>query len=120
MKKKYAVWILGGIFIIILYGIVDPDKFVFPKCPFRVLTGLLCPGCGSQRAMHQVLHGHFLSSMKLNPLFLPGIVYAFVGAIISNFFPGTWPEVRHSFYGLKAAYLALIIVLVFWVGRNIF
>ncbi len=46
-----------------LAGIVlfcfDPERCGFyPICIFHQSTGLLCPGCGSLRAMHQLLHGH--------------------------------------------------------------
>ncbi|MEO6131397.1 MAG: DUF2752 domain-containing protein [Saprospiraceae bacterium] len=116
---KRAGWFISGILIIILYGSFNPDQYFFPKCPFHWMTGWLCPGCGSQRALYQVLHGHFMSAMKLNLLFLPGILYALTGSVISFFFPEFWPHVRRSFYGLKAAYIALVIILVFWLGRNI-
>ncbi|PYV86056.1 MAG: hypothetical protein DMG90_22080 [Acidobacteria bacterium] len=29
---------------------------IFPPCPFLWLTGFYCPGCGSLRALHQLLH----------------------------------------------------------------
>src|SRR5690349_2777045 len=100
--------------IIVLYGIFDPDHFLFPKCPFHSLTGLLCPGCGSQRALHQILHGHIGASFKLNPLFLPGIVYACLGIVSSSFFPASWPNVRQKFYGMNACYISLMVIVVFW------
>ena len=31
----------------------------FLPCPFHWLTNLYCPGCGAQRAMHDLLHGRF-------------------------------------------------------------
>jgi hypothetical protein len=105
--------------IIVLYGIFDPDHFLFPKCPFHSLTGWLCPGCGSQRALHQILHAQFRASFKLNPLFLPGMAYAGLGIISSCFFSGSWPNIRQKFYGLKACYISLIVIVVFWVVRNI-
>jgi hypothetical protein len=40
----------------------------FPPCPFRWATGLLCPGCGTLRAIHQILHGHFAAALALNPM----------------------------------------------------
>lgn len=40
-----------------LYFIFDPAVTRWaPKCMFRVLTGYDCPGCGSQRALHALLH----------------------------------------------------------------
>lgn len=41
---------------------------VFPKCLFHALTGLYCPGCGTLRAMHLILHGHLTESIQMNPL----------------------------------------------------
>ena len=41
---------------------------LFPPCPVRYLTGWYCPGCGSLRAIHQLLEGDFLTALALNPL----------------------------------------------------
>jgi len=60
----------------------SPANQWFPKCPFRLLTGWQCPGCGSTRALYQLLHLHPLAAFKLNPLMvltLPFIVYGFLG-----------------------------------------
>jgi len=114
-----VLWFVGGIIIIVLYGLVNPDQYPFPLCPFHTLTGWLCPGCGSQRAMHQLLHGNFGASLKLNPLFLPGITYALAGYVSAFFSPTSWPYVRQTFYGLKAAYVSLFVILLFWIGRNL-
>src|SRR2546421_11472933 len=36
----------------------EPTQHAFyPICAFHRTTGLLCPGCGSLRALHQLLHG---------------------------------------------------------------
>ncbi|HOP80857.1 MAG TPA: DUF2752 domain-containing protein, partial [Armatimonadota bacterium] len=51
---------------------------IYPPCPFNAITGLHCPGCGSLRAAHQLLHGNLIAALDLNPLFvlsLPFIVY---------------------------------------------
>ncbi|MBL7956649.1 MAG: DUF2752 domain-containing protein [Flavobacteriales bacterium] len=35
----------------------DPETHdSFLSCPFEALTGLLCPGCGAQRSVHDLLH----------------------------------------------------------------
>jgi hypothetical protein len=53
----------------------------FPACPFHRLTGLYCPGCGSLRGIHLLLHGDFLGAMKMNSLmvlslpFLVGLAF---------------------------------------------
>lgn len=42
----------------------------YPACLFHKLTGLLCPGCGSLRAAHQLLHGNLIAAFHFNPLFV--------------------------------------------------
>ena len=39
----------------------------FPPCTFRMLTGLLCPGCGNTHAVLCLLHGDLLLSLAYNP-----------------------------------------------------
>ncbi|MGA8330876.1 MAG: DUF2752 domain-containing protein [Mycobacterium sp.] len=50
----------------------DPDSF-FPVCPFRLLTGWNCPGCGGLRMVHDVLHGSLAAAVADNVLLLVGI-----------------------------------------------
>jgi hypothetical protein len=40
-------------------GLADPHRpgFLFPECPFKMLTGLNCPACGGLRMTHDLLHG---------------------------------------------------------------
>ena len=56
-------------------GLVDPHKpdSFFPLCPFRLLTGLNCPGCGALRMTHDVLHGDLVAAINDNVLLLVGI-----------------------------------------------
>ncbi|WP_179166375.1 DUF2752 domain-containing protein [Streptomyces sp. CB03238] len=37
----------------------DPHQpgHVLPRCPFRVVTGLLCPACGGTRMAYDLMHG---------------------------------------------------------------
>ena len=49
----------------------DPTRYHFyPLCLFHSVTGLLCPGCGSLRALHQLSRGHVGTAFHLNPLLL--------------------------------------------------
>jgi len=59
---------------------VDPQTVDWlPKCPFNVLTGWHCPGCGSTRAAHALLHGDVAAALAKNPLLVIG---APVGLIV--------------------------------------
>ncbi|MBP7408866.1 MAG: DUF2752 domain-containing protein [Flavobacteriales bacterium] len=45
----------------------DPEQGRhYLPCPFRWLTGWLCPGCGSQRAMHDLFHGRLCEALGHN------------------------------------------------------
>jgi len=52
-----------------LLTIADPATSpIFPPCPWRAATGWLCPGCGSARALHALLHGSVTDALRLNGL----------------------------------------------------
>jgi len=38
-----------------------------PLCPFKMLTGLPCPGCGLTHAFCDISHGHLKLAWQANP-----------------------------------------------------
>jgi hypothetical protein len=60
---------------------VDPSKVpIYPVCFFHRTTGFNCPGCGSLRAMHALLHGHFLTALHFNAFLVLSLpLFAWVG-----------------------------------------
>ena len=99
--------------------IFEPGKSgFFPACPFRLLTGLNCPGCGSTRALHRLVHGDVIGAFKFNALMmvvLPFLLYSLarytIGAIRGR------PLPRHY---LAPAYMWMLLAVIvgFWVVRN--
>src|SRR5216110_856326 len=90
----------------------------FPKCPFRALTGLQCPGCGSTRACYQLMHLHPIAAFKLNPLMmltLPFILYGLAGFTKSAV---TGKPQRRIFIPSIYLWAWLAVVIFFWVFRN--
>jgi hypothetical protein len=60
----------------------NPAQFGFyPTCTFYKTTGLLCPGCGTLRAMHQLLHGHIPAAFRFNALFVSLLPFVILGCI---------------------------------------
>lgn len=104
-----------------VYFLFDPSSFsFFPECPFYLLTGLYCPGCGSQRAFHALLHGHLAEAAGFNLLAvaaLPLIGYSAVVFTANYFFKRHWAQAL--FYSTRFARLVLVLVLLFWVLRNL-
>jgi len=71
----YLVISLAGIVGIGLLYFFNPSvSVIFPPCPTEALTHYYCPGCGSLRAMHALLHGDIKEAFSQNlmaVIFLP-------------------------------------------------
>ena len=120
--KTFKVVSLTSLIIlaaIILYYFNPAGSQLYPPSPFRALTGLYCPGCGSLRAIHQLLHGHLLAAIDLNPLMVlaaPYLIYSFISYTSPVILERKIPQVY-----VKPAliWLFLKVVLAYWVLRNI-
>ena len=74
MKLKHIGMLLLVIILVFLYFFVNPNKVNYlPKCPLYVSTGIYCPGCGSQRATHNLLNFNFLGVLNQNVLYIFGL-----------------------------------------------
>ncbi|WP_158011053.1 DUF2752 domain-containing protein [Hymenobacter lapidarius] len=80
-KLRWLGILGGGLGLAVLYFTLDPALFPFPRCPFLLLTGLYCPGCGSQRAFHALLHGELGRAAGLNLLAVLSLPLLLVGAV---------------------------------------
>ena len=76
-RTRYAVAgtgvaLVGGLAYI---GLADPHRpgFLYPGCPFKMLTGWNCPGCGGLRMTHDVLHGDLSAAIVDNVFLLFGL-----------------------------------------------
>jgi len=123
--RRKATWIAASAVMFglaFVYKSFNPGDYeAYPRCPFLQLTGLTCPGCGSQRAIHHLLNLELSSAFRQNQLMLLSIPYLILGATFEfsksktlKFL--TW---RKRLFGPLATRIVLVIVLVFWIGRNI-
>mgnify|MGYP002635979074 CR=1 FL=1 len=80
-------------------------------CVFHALTGLHCPGCGGQRAVHHLLHGRFLLALRHNALmFLVGSMFAAEAIARTR---GAQPSVFESVWAARltvASFFAFVIL----------
>ncbi len=92
----------------------------FPRCPFFALTGLLCPGCGSQRAMSALLHGNITEAINYNVLLvisLPLIFYSSYITLLNTF--RAKQIIQQVFYSPVFVKIVFGVVVSFGVLRNI-
>ncbi len=54
--------------VLVLFRFNPSDSPFYPICQFHALTGLNCPGCGSLRALHELLHGNLAGAFRFNAL----------------------------------------------------
>ena len=98
---------------------VDPNSpgSLLPPCPFYALTGIWCPGCGSTRCLHALVHLDLPGAMAMNPLLvvsiLPMLVLALHGA-------GLWPAKLGGLVRLFARPIPwMVVIFVYWIARNL-
>ena len=114
------VILLAGIAVV--YKHLDPSVVpIFPRCPFRLLTGYLCPGCGSQRAIHHLLNLDLPGAWRMNPLLVIALPYLLLGLILKplSHHSARGARLLDQLYGYRASVVALVVIVLFWIGRNI-
>lgn len=74
-RRAQALLALGAFFLVlVVLAFFDPRTAWFaPRCPSRLVTGLFCPGCGTGRALHALVHGDLASAFRLNALALAAV-----------------------------------------------
>lgn len=122
--KKFLLFIFIAIpiaLIVFYYSFYDANTPYSIQCGLYRATGLLCPGCGGQRAFHHLLHGHILTALQYNAVFilgLPFLIYLYY--IIINVYIFNKKGYLNSFvFTGKFGYSILIIFSIFFILRNI-
>lgn len=123
VQKKITTVAIISIVIIIatVYFLFDPSQVgFFPPCPLSFLH-VKCPGCGSQRALHSLLHLDIAKAFSFNPLLVISIPYILLG-IYFEYLGGKvkFPEIRKKLFGKTAIIIAFVIIILYWIGRNVF
>jgi hypothetical protein len=111
--------LFGGFFILYFFYNPSENSFFIP-CPFHYITGLFCPGCGSQRAIHLLLHGDVIGAFKFNPLMvltMPILVYG-LGITTANWIFGTRYRFM-LFYSNLFVFGYFGIAILYWILRNL-
>src|SRR6266513_4699752 len=68
---KWAVAALAATVLFVILFFFSPSQYPFyPRCPLHAMTGLHCPGCGSLRAVHSLLHGDIGAALHFNALLI--------------------------------------------------
>ncbi len=103
-----------------IYFVFNPSKTaLFPQCPFLLLTGFRCPGCGSQRAIHSLLHLDVVQAFSYNALLvssIPIIVILIYAEMIRTKKPQLYRKIHRPMF----IWIYFGVVVAWGIGRNVF
>lgn len=79
-RVRAPVLLAAGVLALsLLLHLRDPHRSgSWGLCPWLVLTGTYCPGCGGLRAVNDLTHGHFAAAASSNLLFVGSLPLAAV------------------------------------------
>lgn len=125
MHKKQKI-VLSTILVLVISGLLalyffynPANNSFFPKCLFYKATNLHCPGCGTQRAIHNILQGNILAGLRHNILIALVILvlgYKTALYILKKLFKKEYNSLLNNSIVTKSV---LILVILFWILRNI-
>ena len=119
-RKKILILGLVSMGVIAYYFFLDPasSPHYFLKCPLYEVTGYQCPGCGSQRSFHELLHLNFAEAFHKNGLFVLAIPYALI-LTFTSFQKDKFQRLREVLLSPKFFLILVVIIILFGIFRNL-
>lgn len=111
---------VAGLLGATLLHFVDPNEpGNYPTCPWLLITGTFCPGCGTMRAIALLTHLDLTGAISMNPLLfvlIPYIAWAYGRWVFWSIRPPASPP-RMT----PPIYLNLMfgLIVLYWVVRNL-
>ena len=120
MKYK-SVLIVGLITAtaVVLFLFNPAVSSFYPTCPLNNYTGIFCPGCGTQRAAHEILNGNIAQAISFNALFTLSIPFAIYYTFIEFFNRIAKTNIKNIQLSNRNLIVLLLIALVFMILRNL-
>jgi Protein of unknown function (DUF2752) len=104
--------------VAVLYFFNPSQHGFYPICVFYKTTGLLCPGCGTLRAMHQLLHGHIEAAFRFNALIVSSLPLLALGFLQSARYRAL-NKPAMAWVRPNWLWALLVILIVFGILRNV-
>ncbi len=97
----------------VVYTFAPTAYGFYPRCVFKTLTGWDCPGCGSTRALHHLLHGRFEEAFLMNPMLF--VMMAVALFAVPSLIRGQPPRfLTRPWFG----WTAFVVLTSYWIVRN--
>ena len=119
-RSKTIIILIVLLVLGVVYFIYDPStSSLFPRCPVYALTGYPCAGCGSQRAIHALLHLDFAEAIRYNFLMvvsIPCIFVLLIASLLRTRFPKFYIRTHSSYVAITYG----VIIILWWILRSVF
>ncbi|WP_025143427.1 DUF2752 domain-containing protein [Pedobacter jeongneungensis] len=121
MKLLYILGSIVLLSLVVIYYKFNPEVYnFFPECPFHKYLHLDCPGCGSQRAIHALLHLNVQKAMGYNLLLVLSLPLLAVQLFSKAYAYFTNQNTVLGFwYNPNTPKIIFVIVMLFWIARNL-
>ena len=109
----------GAVCLAVIYYFDPRVPGNYPECLFLGLTGWHCPGCGTLRSLHALMHGDAAAALGYNllaVLCLPFLAYSFLSRFNSAFAIRPLPSV---FIPSKWIWVVLAAIFTYTAVRNV-
>ena len=123
MRNRRIIWTVSVVVLMALlaaaYYFFDPmEARWMPKCIWKAVTGTDCPGCGSQRMAHALMHGDLPAAWRANAYAL--CMLPVVGGLLSlEFFRESHPRVYRAVHSPAVIWVLGASVFIWWIFRNL-
>ncbi len=120
-KRAWVAAIIAvlAIALAIVYYYFDPvEARWMPRCLWKVATGTDCPGCGSQRMAHALVHGDILGAWRANAFAL--CMIPLIGLLlVLELNREKYPKLYRKVHAPWVIWTLAAAVLIWWIVRNI-
>ncbi|GLU45926.1 DUF2752 domain-containing protein [Nocardiopsis ansamitocini] len=110
-----------GLAAAVMVHFIDPNEpGNYPTCPWLMLTGTFCPGCGTTRAVAALTHLDVLGAAQMNIFavaVVPFVAFWYIKWLYQSFRPPK--ATRTTMASPVWLYLLLAAILLYWLVRNL-
>jgi len=117
--QAVALLLLGAAVLLVIALVPPGQSKLYPPCIFYALTGLYCPGCGSLRCLHSLLHGDFVQAAAYNLLTLAFLPWLITSAFTHVCHQLTGIRVARHYGSSRAIWAIFSIIMLYWIARNL-
>lgn len=105
-----------------VYYFVNPLNEMFPlHCIWKDLTGTECPSCGTQRALHSIMHGEIMKALRYNCFFVISVPYAAVVVLCSWYnYKNIFGKIKLIVFDSLVLKIYTLLYFLWWIIRNVF